>query len=35
MRLRNLISTLDGLQVFSFSDRAGQEALGFWREQID
>jgi gentisate 1,2-dioxygenase len=22
------------LELFSYSDRAGQEALGYWREQI-
>ena len=27
--------TADGeLELFSYSDRAGQEALGYWREQI-
>jgi gentisate 1,2-dioxygenase len=23
------------LELFSYSDRAGQEALGYWREQMD
>ena len=23
------------LELFSYSDRAGQEALGYWREQVD
>jgi gentisate 1,2-dioxygenase len=23
------------LELFSYSDRAGQEALGYWREQLD
>jgi gentisate 1,2-dioxygenase len=22
------------LELFSYSDRAGQEALGYWREQV-
>ena len=22
------------IELFSYSDRAGQEALGYWREQI-
>ena len=24
----------DELELFSYSDRAGQEALGYWREQV-
>jgi gentisate 1,2-dioxygenase len=23
------------LELFSYSDRAGQEALGYWREQFE
>jgi gentisate 1,2-dioxygenase len=23
------------VELFSYSDRAGQEALGYWREQMD
>jgi hypothetical protein len=25
----------DAVVLFSYSDRAGQEALGYWREQLN
>jgi gentisate 1,2-dioxygenase len=31
---RRFVATSDCV-LFSFSDRAAQEALGFWREQLD
>jgi len=29
------LKTDSELELFSYSDRAGQEALGYWREQIE